>query len=144
MRAHTSGGMSRRAPPGRGSGRRRSSGERPERIAQQIHSLLAVALREEIKDPRLSAVSITGVRVSRDLAIAHVNVVPLGGEGDGAELVAGLSAAAGFLRRVVGGGLRLRHTPELRFHLDEGLDASLAMTSRLMEMEAARASEGEE
>ncbi len=123
--------------------RRNSDGARNERVANDIHGLLAAALRQEVKDPRVSAVSITKVRVSRDLSIAHVNVVPLGGLGDGDDMLEGLNAATGFLRRLLGQRLRMRHTPQLRFHLDDGLDASVAMTSRLLDMEAARSDDGD-
>jgi ribosome-binding factor A len=36
----------------------------------------------------------------------------------------GLAQAAGFIRRELGRRLSLRHTPELSFHYDEGLDAT--------------------
>lgn len=118
--------------------RRRPDGTRQERVANDIHAILARTLRVEVKDPRVATVSITAVRMSRDLRIAHVNLVPLGGQGDPAELMQGLQAASGFLRRQLGQQLRLRHTPELHFHLDEGVADSVAMVSRLMEMETAR------
>ena len=111
---------------------------RAERLADDIHAFLSRCLREEVKDPRVADVSITSVRLSRDLAIAHVNLVPLGGQGDPERVLAGLQAAAGFLRRELGRNIRIRHTPELRFHIDQGLDDSLRMTSRLMEMEGDR------
>lgn len=111
---------------------------RADRVATDIHAVLARTLREEVKDPRVSSVSITAVRLSKDLSIAHVNFVPLGGQGDPATLLAGLQAAAGFLRRVVGQEIRLRHTPDLQFHLDEGLDESLRMTRMLQALEEQR------
>jgi len=113
-------------------------GGRPERVASDIHAILARTLHEEVKDPRVSDVSITAVRMSRDLSLAHINVVPLGGQGDPARMLAGLEAAAGFLRHAVGQQLRLRHTPELRFHVDDRLDDSLRMATLLTHMEQAR------
>ena len=111
---------------------------RAERVATDIHAVLARTLREEVKDPRVASVSITAVRLSKDLSIAHVNFVPLGGQGDPEMLLAGLRAAAGFLRRAVGQEVRLRHTPELQFHLDDGLDDSLRMTRMLRDLEEQR------
>lgn len=108
-----------------------------------VHRIVAQALREDVKDPRVALLSITAVRLSRDLSIAHLNVVPLGGKGDSDVLMAGLQAATGFLRSLLAHGLRIRHTPELQFHLDEGLDDSLAMTTRLTEMETQRLSIGQ-
>lgn len=124
--------------------RRRPDSTRQERVGNDIHAILARTLRQEVKDPRVATVSITAVRMSRDLRIAHVNLVPLGGQGDPKELMDGLQAASGYLRRQLGKNLRLRHTPELHFHLDEGVDDSVAMISRLMEMEASRTGDADE
>lgn len=115
---------------------------RLDRVGQEIHQVLARALREEVKDPRIADLSITAVRMSRDLRLAHVNLVPLGGKGDPAVLLAGLNAASGFLRRTLGAELRLFHTPELHFHFDEGLDESLRMSRLLTELEQSRAGGG--
>lgn len=117
-------------------------GVRAERLADDIHAFLSRTLRQDVKDPRVADVSITAVRLSRDLSIAHVNLVPLGGQGDAARILEGLEAASGYLRRELGRQIRVRHVPELRFHLDEGLDASLRMTSMLVDMERTRGGAG--
>ena len=48
--------------------------------------------------------------------------------------LARLKQAAGFLRRSLGQSLRLRHTPELVFHYDEGLEASNRVAQLLAEI----------
>ena len=53
---------------------------RTRRVGEQIQRELASLLHEEIKDPRLGMVSISGVTVSRDLAHAKVYVSVLGDE----------------------------------------------------------------
>lgn len=112
-----------------------SSPKRHERVAGEIHAVLADALRTRIKDPRVTPVSITGVRLSPDLSVAVVYYTPLGGAGDSRELESGLRAAGGFLRRELGQQLRLRHVPELQFRLDAGLDEAIRLTSLLSRME---------
>lgn len=112
-----------------------SSPKRHERVAGEIHAVLADALRTRIKDPRVTPVSLTGVRLSPDLSQAWVYFTPLGGDGDPAALKAGLKAASGFLRREVGQRLHLRHAPDLKFMLDEGLDNAIRLTSLLSRME---------
>jgi len=96
-------------------------------------------LREDIKDPRITPISITAISLSNDLSVARVRFVPLGGEGKGEEILAGLQAAQGFLRRAVGRALQIRHAPELRFSLDEGHDRAVRMIQVLSEQEQARA-----
>lgn len=112
-----------------------TSSNRNERVAGEIHAILADALRTRIKDPRITAISLTGVTVTRDLGIATVHYVPLGGEGDIKSIQQGLRAAAGFLQREIGKQLRLRHVPKLIFSPDHGIDDSIRLTALLERME---------
>jgi ribosome-binding factor A len=105
--------------------------KRPERVAGLVHSELSRLLREEVSDPRIGIVSITGVRLTPDLKRAQVRVLPLGGEGNRREVLAGLGAAAGFLRGRLGRNLKLRFAPALIFELDEGLEEAVRMTDLL-------------
>ena len=113
---------------------------RPDRVAQQVTQVLTSLFRRGIRDPRVTALTITRVRMSADLRVADINVVPLGGDGDTASLLDGLESATGYLRRQLGRELRLRHTPELRFHIDGLLDEAIGMTRLLDRMAADRRS----
>jgi len=108
-----------------------STHNRPERVAQQVTQVLTSLFRRGIQDPRVTALTITRVRMTPDLRVADVNVVPLGGGGDPEGLLDGLESATGYLRRQIGRELRLRHTPELRFHIDSLLDEAIDMTRLL-------------
>lgn len=118
---------------------------RPERVAAMIHRELAQRLRLEIKDPRITEVSITEVSVSRDLSRARVHYMPLGGGKPSPEMQDGLDDAARRLRGPIGRALRLRHAPEIVFEYDTHTDAAFAVT-RLIDQLAAerRQDEGEE
>jgi ribosome-binding factor A len=80
---------------------------------------LAELLRFETKDPRLQDVSLTSVDLSRDLSVARVYFSLMDPNADPAPVVEGLQAASGFLRRKLGGAIKIRHVPELRFHHDD-------------------------
>jgi len=108
---------------------------RNERVAGEIHAILAEALRTRVKDPRIGQISLTGVRVTRDLGTATVYFTPLGGEGDVRRMAEGLRAASGFLRREIGQRLRLRQAPELVFKPDTGIDEAVRLTALLERME---------
>lgn len=97
------------------------SGDRAHRVAESIRALLAEVVRAEVGDPRLAMLSITDVKVSRDLSVADVYVSSFAATDAPAqsELVAVLNRAAGFLRRALARRLQLRGTPRLRFHYDE-------------------------
>ena len=52
---------------------------RTRRVGEQMQRELASLLQEELKDPRLGMISVSGVEVSRDLAHARVYISVLGG-----------------------------------------------------------------
>jgi ribosome-binding factor A len=108
------------------------SARRTERLAGQIHEELARMIMAGLKDPRIGFVTVTRVALTEDLRLARISVGVLGDQAQRAKTMAGLRQAAGFLRRELGKRLRVRHTPELAFEYDEGLDAT-DRVARLLE-----------
>lgn len=107
--------------------------QRQLRVGELIRRTLSETLsRGEVHDPDLSAASITvgEVKVSGDLRVATVYVLPLGGEGSDVVLKA-LNRRKGVLRHFVAQALTLKFAPELRFVLDETFDRMDA-TRRLL------------
>jgi len=95
------------------------SSHRHERIAEGILHEISAMILGELKDPRIAGlVTVTAVRVSPDLRQARVFVSVFGSEAEHASTLAGLAAAAGFIRRELGHRLQLRRSPELHFVLD--------------------------
>lgn len=96
---------------------------RQKKVADLISRELSDIIQRRIKDPRLEGVTVTGARISADYMIADVYIYRLGGGDESLqEAVVGLESAKGFIRRELGGRLTIRHTPELRFHLDESIE----------------------
>jgi ribosome-binding factor A len=113
--------------------------QRQLRVGEVIRRRLSEILsRGDIHDPDLNRLSITvgEVRVSPDLRIANVYVVPLGGEGQDSMFDL-LKRNRGELRRLTAKGLGLKFAPELRFRLDDTFDR-LEDTRRLLSDEAVR------
>lgn len=108
------------------------AGNRQQRVEAQIQRVLAELLRSEVKDPRVGPVTVTQVVLSPDKSVARAYVVPFGAAADSQpELLAGLKAAAGFLRGEVGRRVGLRHAPRLDFVLDESFDRAARLASLL-------------
>lgn len=105
---------------------------RLERIADRIRDTLARLLLEEVRDPRIGFVTLTGVEVSADLGHAKVFVTALGGDRQ-EETLRALNGAAPFLQRELGRALRLRAIPHLRFLHDPSLDRGERVESLLRE-----------
>ena len=100
---------------------------------------LSDIVQRRVKDPRLEGLTITGTRVSPDYQYADVHIYRLGGDPEALqEALRGLESAQGFIRRELGSRLRVRHTPELRFHLDESIDYGDRIESLLAEIEQER------
>jgi ribosome-binding factor A len=87
-------------------------------VADLIKMEISDLLLKQVRDPRIGSVTITGVKVTDDLRAARVFFVELGKDQCSEEVRAGLARAKGFLRRELGGRLRLRCVPELVFSYD--------------------------
>ena len=85
-----------------------------------------------LKDPRIGFVTVTRVALAEDLRVARISVGVLGDQAQRDKTMAGLRQASGYLRRELGKRLSVRHTPELSFEYDEGLDAT-DRVARLLE-----------
>ena len=98
--------------------------QRQLRVGELIRRTLSDALmKHEIHDPDLNRMSITvgEVRVSPDLRIATVYVLPLGGHARD-EAIAALKRNNHELRRVVARNVLLKNVPELRYQIDDTFD----------------------
>lgn len=109
------------------------SQRRTERLAEEIREEVASIIARGVKDPRVGFVTVTRVALNPDLRTAHVNVGVLGDQAERNKTLAALRKAAGFIRRELGQRVRMRHTPELVFHYDAGLDATDRIAQLLAE-----------
>jgi len=98
---------------------------RASRIADQIQRDLSDLIRLEVKDPRVSLVTISAVEVTRDLSHAKVYVTSLAPEHSAEQTTAALQHAAGFLRSQLARGLKLRTVPQLQFVYDVSVERGI-------------------
>ena len=98
--------------------------KRENRVADEVKRLTAEIIRTELDDPRVPVfTSITDVTVSSDFNYADLYVSVLAQDKDKqVEAVEALNSAKGFMRKSLSQRLKLRVTPELRFHLDDSFD----------------------
>ena len=104
---------------------------------RKVESQLKEIAGEEVaslSDPRIQGlVTVTGVRVSPDLAQATVFYSVLAGE-DAEAARKGLQSAAGRVQAAVGAQTRLRRTPRLRFEPDPVVDQATRIEAALREV----------
>jgi ribosome-binding factor A len=110
---------------------------RIERVGHLIQEKLGALIVEgKIKDPRVDTfLSVTRVRVSRDLSYADVYVSSYKTPEGLARGVAGLQSAAGFIQASLAEQIRIRQTPNLRFIADSGMREGFEIIKKIENLE---------
>ncbi|NLO38394.1 MAG: 30S ribosome-binding factor RbfA [Ruminiclostridium sp.] len=104
--------------------------DRTDRIAGEMKKEIADLISNTIKDPRLpELVSITAVRVTKDLRYAKVFVSVYGDDQQKKDALQALKHAAGFVRREIGQRIQLRYTPEILFVLDDSIEYGMHISN---------------
>ena len=108
--------------------------DRIDRISEEVRRELSDIIQNDVKDPRLPEfVSVTGVRVVKDLKHAKVYISVLGTPEQKQEAIKALIHAAGFIRREIGHRVRIRYTPELHFELDDSIEHGIRINQLISE-----------
>lgn len=95
--------------------------KRTDRVAEMIQRELAELIQRHVKDPRLPPfITVSGVKVSRDMSHANVYFTLLQGDKKVAADI--LNHAAGYLRAALAKLMSLRIVPQLHFVHDSSLE----------------------
>jgi ribosome-binding factor A len=98
--------------------------QRQLRVGELVrHTLAQMLTRGDIHDDTLAGtvVTIPEVRMTPDLKIATVYVMPLGGD-NGDAVVKALAGHKKFIRREVAKAVKLKFAPDIRFRFDESFN----------------------
>jgi ribosome-binding factor A len=113
---------------------------RIERVGELVrHAVADILARGEVRDEAFDRhpLTVPAVRMSPDLKLATVLVMPLGGKGAGATVEA-LERHKKELRALVARRINLKFAPELRFALDMSFDDQARMDALLKSPAVAR------
>ncbi|MEZ5844752.1 MAG: 30S ribosome-binding factor RbfA [Hyphomicrobiaceae bacterium] len=119
--------------PGKGPSQRQL------RVGELIrHALAEMLARGEVHDDVLAShvVTISEVRMSPDLRLATIYVMPLGGV-DVAPVLAALERNKRFIRREVAHAVNLKFAPDIRFREDESFEEA-SRIDRLLDSDRVR------
>ncbi|MGB1251207.1 MAG: 30S ribosome-binding factor RbfA [Candidatus Promineifilaceae bacterium] len=105
------------------------------RSAGRIRQILSDVLLTEVSDPRLFGITITDVKIDRELRHASIYVGALGSDVRERDVMDGLSSARGYLRRQVAMRLQARVTPDLNFIWDPTLARAQRIESLFEDIE---------
>ena len=109
---------------------------RTERVGHLIQEKIGALIVEgKIKDPRVNSfLSVSGVKVSKDLSWADVYVSTFKPEANLARGVLGLQNAAGFIQSQLFKEMRIRQVPRLRFHEDPNIREGFEMVRKIEDL----------
>jgi ribosome-binding factor A len=110
---------------------------RSRRVGEQMQRELALLLQREVRDPRLSQVTISAVKVSRDMSQATVYFTVLGKKEEIPSIQQALEKASGFLRHALGEQVVMRSLPHLKFIYDDSISRGSELSSLIDEAIAA-------
>ena len=114
--------------------------QRQLRVGELIrHALAEMLSRGEIHDPTIEAhmITVPEVRMTADLRLATIYVMPLGGK-DEKEVVAALERNKKFLRGEIAHRVNLKFAPDIRFRIDERFDEAARIEKILRTPEVRR------
>jgi ribosome-binding factor A len=118
--------------------------QRQLRVGELIrHAISDLLSRGAIHDDTLASaiVTVPEVRMSPDLKIATVYVMPLGG-GDEEAIIKALAANKKFIRGEVARAVNLKFAPDLRFRKDASFDEGMRIDALLASEKVRRDVEG--
>jgi ribosome-binding factor A len=114
--------------------------KRSDRVGERIRAeLMEMITRGALRDPGLNETFISDVKLSDDLRHARVYVRLLSAEVSDARreaTLAGLSRAAGYIRRELAPRLKLKYHPELKFFWDDNVDHARRVEALLYEIQS--------
>ncbi|MBD3380448.1 MAG: 30S ribosome-binding factor RbfA [Candidatus Omnitrophica bacterium] len=93
--------------------------DRMNRVAKLIMMEISVLLQKEVNDPRVSAITITDIEITRDMRLAKIYYVPaVSDANEKKEVSRGLRSASRFLRGELARRMSMKYTPKLSFRED--------------------------
>jgi ribosome-binding factor A len=120
------------------------AGRRIQRLQQLILETIAQFLQREVRDPRIGMVSVTRVKLARDLSTAQVGWSCLGDEAQRRTCERGLRDATPAVQRAVAHAIQTRVTPRISFRFDPTLEEAQALEEIFEHLRQERIEHGED
>ncbi len=112
------------------------SASRSERLGEQIKVEASQVLARDVHDPGVGFVTLTRVRVSPDLQVAHIYYTALGEPTVQRATEKALARVTPFVRRQLAQRLGLRRVPEISFVFDKSIAHQARVEELLQEIHA--------
>ncbi|MEZ6194403.1 MAG: 30S ribosome-binding factor RbfA [Planctomycetota bacterium] len=106
-------------------------GYKIERLQERIKFKVANVIQRDLADPRLGLVTVTKVKLARDLSECEVFYSVLGDDGARSKTARMLADSRGFIQSEVAKILATRRAPRLDFVFDESIEGSVRISEAL-------------
>ena len=114
------------------------SGSRAERVADHIKDQVSQLLAFEVKDPAVGLLTVTHVKLTSDMGLAHVYYTLVGDDVERRRTERALERATPFVRRRLAEDMNMRRAPDVRFHYDENVERQERVETLLRAIAAER------
>lgn len=112
----------------------RQKSPRMRKVNELVREVVADAV-QDLKDPRIGFLTITGAETSPDLRHAVVYYSVLGSDEEKKGTAVALKSAKSRIQSALGRETRLRYTPVLEFRVDPSIDEGLRIAQILADLE---------
>jgi ribosome-binding factor A len=112
---------------------------RMRRVNEAIKEIIGTAISQDLKDPRIGFVTLTGVDTAPDLSHAKVFVSVYGKKAEKDATLEGLRHARPYLQRLIADELKTKRTPTLEFVYDASVDQGMRIQAILKSAESSAA-----
>jgi ribosome-binding factor A len=109
---------------------------RNERLKEVIREESAEVILQHLTDPRIGFCTVTRVELTNDMSYCTIHVSVFGDEAAKSRTMHGLQDARGLLQKRIAKRLKTRTTPHVTIELDESIEKSFSVISKIREARA--------
>jgi ribosome-binding factor A len=107
---------------------------RLDRLGSLIHKEVAEIIDNRLTDPNIGSVTVTRIKVSKDIKYADVYVSVEGKDESVARSLSALQRSSGYIQKLLAARIIIKQIPVLRFHFDKGYSSALRVYELLREL----------
>lgn len=115
--------------------------QRTDRLNSLLREVLSEVIKRDVRNPHVNELlTVTRVKITKDLHYATVFISVIGTEQQKAETLAALNSAAGFIAVNASKKVVMRYFPALNFKLDDSVDRHMKIEELLQKVSQERES----
>lgn len=98
--------------------------QRSNQVAEELRKIISLILLEDLHDPRLGFVTITGIQLTEDLRFARIYYSVLGTKDERESTDEALAENRGLIKKLAIERINMKYAMELKFEKDKSIEHS--------------------